>query len=91
MAVDKKDHQDQLAIIRIEGMHCHNCEKKIQQTLAALPGVREAEVDFPTGQASVLYSSRKTKPDQLIAAVRQAGYKVAGVANSSLTGSGPTN
>jgi copper chaperone CopZ len=74
--------RDQLAIVRIEGMHCHQCEKQIQQALAALPGVREVEVDFPSSQASVLYTNSRVKTDQLIETIRRAGYKVAGLVNS---------
>jgi copper chaperone CopZ len=46
---------DQLVIIRIDGMHCHKCETAIQRSLTRLPGVHEVEVDFNSGQASVLY------------------------------------
>lgn len=74
--------KDQLAIIRIEGMHCHNCERQIQSALKALPGVREVEVDFPTAQASVLYSKPEVKPEQLIETIREAGYRVNGIVNS---------
>ena len=74
--------KDQLTIIRIEGMHCHQCEKQIQQALAALPGVREVEVDFPSAQVSVLYSNSQIKADQLVETIRRAGYKVAGLVNS---------
>ena len=43
------------AFIRIEGMHCHRCELAIQKTLQRIPGVHEVEVDFATGQASILF------------------------------------
>ena len=47
--------RDQLAVIKIEGMHCHKCENAIQQALLANEGVHEVEVDFASGQASVLF------------------------------------
>jgi len=37
---------DQLAIIRIDGMHCHKCEKTVQEVLMRHEGVHEVEVDF---------------------------------------------
>ncbi|HEX2972117.1 MAG TPA: heavy metal-associated domain-containing protein, partial [Tepidisphaeraceae bacterium] len=46
---------DQLVLIRIEGMHCHRCQQAIKNALQANAGVHEVEVDFPSGQASVLY------------------------------------
>ena len=81
--------KDQLAIIRIEGMHCHQCEKQIQQKLSALPGVREVEVDFPSSQASILYSSMQLKADDLVQAIQLAGYKVGGLVNSPVDQSIP--
>ncbi len=69
---------DRLAVIRIEGMHCHRCEKSIRDALGKHPGVYEVEVDFPTGQASVLYNRDHVDVRQLMEAVNQAGYKAIG-------------
>src|SRR5437868_5385365 len=46
---------DQFVLIRIEGMHCHRCEQAIKKLLQRKPGVHEAEVDFASGQASILF------------------------------------
>lgn len=70
--------QDQLAIIRISGMHSNQCEKAIQKALLAHKGVHEVEVDFLSGQASVLYKSGSVTVDQLMNAVTQAGYQTLG-------------
>ncbi len=70
--------QDQLAVIRIEGMHCHKCERSIQTALQRNPGVHEVEVDFPTGQASVLFDRKAVTIRQLMDSVNQAGYRAAG-------------
>ena len=70
--------RDQLALIRIEGMHCHKCETTIQQALARNPGVHEVEVDFPSGQASVLYDPGAVSLRQLTDSVNDAGYRVTG-------------
>jgi copper chaperone CopZ len=70
--------RDQLALIRIEGMHCHKCEITIQQALARHPGVHEVEVDFPSGQASVLFDRSAVSVRQLTDAVTEAGYRVTG-------------
>ena len=69
---------DQLVIIRIEGMHCHKCEVAIQKSLTRLPGVHEVEVDFNSGQASVLYDREQVTVKELTDAVTEAGYHVAG-------------
>jgi copper chaperone CopZ len=69
---------DQLAVIKIEGMHCHRCEQSIQKALVAFPGVREVEVDFLSGQASVLFTRGSVTIKQLMEAVNQAGYRATG-------------
>ena len=70
--------RDQLALIRIEGMHCHKCEITIQKSLARHPGVHEVEVDFPSGQASVLYDRSSVTVRQLMDTVNEAGYRAIG-------------
>ncbi len=67
--------QDQLAVIRISGMHSNKCEKAIQKSLLAHKGVHEVEVDFLSGQASILYKNGSVTVDQLMASVNQAGYQ----------------
>ena len=70
--------RDQLALIRIEGMHCHKCEHAIRNALMRYPGVHEVEVDFPSGQASVLYDRDAVTVRQLTDSVSEAGYHVTG-------------
>jgi copper chaperone CopZ len=74
--------RDQLAIIRIEGMHSHQCEQQIQRALSALPGVHEVEVDFSSAQVSVLYSKSDIEAENLMDAIRQAGYKATSLLQS---------
>ena len=70
--------QDQFALIRIEGMHCHKCERALQRALLALTGVHEVEVDFASGQASVLYAAGTATMPELMRAVTDAGYRATG-------------
>jgi uncharacterized protein len=78
---------DQLAVIRIEGMHCHKCEQALKKALSSTPGVHEVEVDFPTGQASVLFDRDSVTVKQLMDAVAAAGYRATGFTKSD---GGPT-
>ena len=70
--------RDQLALIRIEGMHCHKCEQAIQKALTAQRGVHEVEVDFNSGLASVLFDRDAVTVAQLMEAVKSAGYQATG-------------
>jgi copper chaperone CopZ len=69
---------DQFLLIRIEGMHCHRCQQAIQRALHARDGVFEAEVDFPTRQASVLYDPGKVNVRELMDVIADAGYRATG-------------
>jgi copper chaperone CopZ len=75
MSMAAKDH---LVLIQIDGMHCHRCEQAIQRTLGAFSGVREVEVDFPSGQASVLHERGSVTAQELMNAINAAGYKARG-------------
>ena len=69
---------DQLAIIKIDGMHCHKCEQAIKKSLTGYAGVHEVEVDFLSGQASVLYDRESVTVKELMDAVTAAGYRATG-------------
>jgi P-type Cu+ transporter len=78
---NKKDH---LVVLQIDGMHCHRCEKAIQRALGNFPGVREVEVDFLSGQASVLHEHGSVTVQQMMDAVNDAGYKATGFIEKEL-------
>ena len=69
---------DQLAVIKIDGMHCHKCEQKIRTALSALDGVHEVEVDFASGQASVLFDRHHAAVKQLMDTINSVGYHATG-------------
>ncbi len=73
---------DQFVLIRIEGMHCHRCEQAIKKLLQRKPGVHEAEVDFASGQASILFDPKLITVAELIDGVKEAGYKPVGFTRS---------
>jgi Cu+-exporting ATPase len=60
-------------------MHCRKCEQAIQRALLQHEGVHEVEVDFASGQASVLFDRGSVTTTQLMAAVEEAGYHAIGV------------
>ncbi|OMI36719.1 heavy metal translocating P-type ATPase [Streptomyces sparsogenes] len=61
--------------LAVGGMTCAACVKRVERKLAKLDGVT-ASVNLATGRARVHHPST-TSPDQLIAAVEQAGYPAA--------------
>src|SRR5215216_589528 len=60
--------------IPVVGMTCASCVRRVERTLSEKEGVAEANVNFAAEKASVTYDSTTTNPDDLIGAIRNAGY-----------------
>lgn len=60
--------------LKIGGMTCEACAGVVLNNLLAVPGVAEAQVDFPGARARVKYDPAKTHPSELVSAVSRAGY-----------------
>jgi copper chaperone CopZ len=60
--------------LAIKGMSCGHCVKRVQQALAATPGVAKATVTLEPAQARVEFDDQAATPEQLAAAVTTAGY-----------------
>src|SRR5918992_5302668 len=60
--------------IPVVGMTCASCVRRVERTLSEKEGVAEASVNFAAEKASVTYDPTTTNPDELIGAIRDAGY-----------------
>lgn len=69
------DAQMETVELTISGMTCEACAGVVRYSLLEVPGVTEAEVDYPGGRALVQYDPAKTEPLKLIEAVDATGYK----------------
>ncbi len=64
-------------MLPIEGMSCASCVQKVEKALSALPGVAEADVNFATETASMLYDPAQSSISDFKKAVSSAGdYRV---------------
>ncbi|MFN8470933.1 MAG: heavy metal translocating P-type ATPase [Anaerolineae bacterium] len=61
----------------VTGMTCASCVRRVEKSLAKVPGVEEASVNLATEKARVTYDPTTTTLDQLRQAVEKAGYGVA--------------
>jgi len=61
--------------IEIEGMHCSSCANLIERSLKKVPGVSQANVNFAAEKANIIYDEAQVKPQNLIEAIKKAGYK----------------
>lgn len=60
--------------LRVEGMHCASCGLLIDDALEDLPGVTRSETRMREGRTTVQIDPDRCTPDQLVAAVAEAGY-----------------
>lgn len=67
-----KAHYPYTVLIRVDGMTCGNCARRVENALNSLPGTW-AEVDLGARQATVLLKE-PPQEDALDQAVRDAGY-----------------
>jgi len=65
------------AEIPVLGMSCAACAATIERSLRDVPGVGEANVNFATSRATVLFDPALIDTSALIATVRKTGYDVA--------------
>lgn len=66
--------QTERALVQVRGMHCAGCVANVENVLGRLDGVVSARANLATNEASVEYDPLRTRPDQLVDAVCQAGY-----------------
>lgn len=62
-------------IIKVNGMHCEGCEKRIENKLEDIKGIKEVEADYKKGIVTVKTKSKiddKTLKD----AIEDLGFKV---------------
>ncbi len=65
------------ATIPIIGMTCASCVARVERALSKPPGVLSADVNLATEKATVTYVAGQATYDDLVSAVRGAGYEVA--------------
>ncbi len=69
--------------LQVTGMTCASCVMRVEKTLKAVPGVKQASVNLATEEASVNADASVTA-DSLAAAIRKAGYDVATIETTLL-------
>ncbi len=63
-------------MLPVEGMECAACAVRIERQLAKVPGVRQASVNYATGEAAVTFDPAAAGLDALVRSVEQTGYAV---------------
>ncbi|MFQ5685249.1 MAG: heavy-metal-associated domain-containing protein [Candidatus Scalindua sp.] len=61
-------------VLNVEGMTCGACENAVKAQLLKVDGVKDASADCKKGKAVVKVEGDKVKTDELIKAVKKAGF-----------------
>ena len=61
--------------LRVEGMHCAACAIRVENTLTAIPGVLNAQVNFSANTARVHWATGAGTPLQWAQTLASAGYR----------------
>src|SRR6476469_3527741 len=64
-------------MLPLEGMPCASCVRRVEKSLAKLPGVEVANVNLATEQATVRFNPAMVGRDEFRLAVEKAGYGLA--------------
>lgn len=70
--------------LAIHGMHCSSCASIIQRELQKVAGVDDATVNFASEKANVTYGPGNVQIDELISAVKKAGYTASEVVEGDM-------
>ena len=67
-------HSRESLTLPVLGMTCAACQHHVEAALRATAGVAEARVDLMAHRAKVVFDGAVVRPEQLVAAIREAGY-----------------
>ncbi len=70
------DTSDTTTTYTVSGMTCDHCVASVTEEIGEIEGVQAVTVDLSTGEVQVV-SDRDLDPEQVRAAVDEAGYSIA--------------
>ena len=62
--------------LRVSGMSCSACERRIEKVLARVEGVVHGAADHRAGQVRVVLDPTRTSKEAVRSCIEQAGYEV---------------
>ena len=76
-AIPAPEHSIHTITLHVVGMTCAACQAHVERALRSTAGVGEATVNLLSNSARVAFDPAVARPEDLIAAVRDAGYDAA--------------
>ncbi|KAF0117205.1 MAG: Cu2+-exporting ATPase, partial [bacterium] len=62
--------------LRIKGLHCADCVKKIERTVSSLRGIHGIKLGFSTSKMGVRYDSDKISLEEIQSKIKSLGYDI---------------
>lgn len=62
--------------LRVNGMTCTACERRIERALAQVDGVMRSNADHRAAQVRIAFDPARTSAEAVQARIAQAGYEV---------------
>jgi len=72
--------------LKLRGMSCASCARRIEQKILEVPSVYECSVNFGAEQATVKFNPQKTNLEKIQQAVEAAGYSADPLQEEIITG-----
>ena len=66
----------QQVTIRVRQIHCTGCERRIEQAVSQLDGVRQIQADHRTREVRVILDDAQISDAAIRTAVERAGFEV---------------
>ena len=64
--------------LRVSGMTCMACERRIERALAQVDGVVRSAADHRAARVKVVFDPARTSAETVQARIKQAGYEAGG-------------
>ena len=79
--------KDNTAYVKVDGMMCgYSCAGKVSKVVQNINGVKECDVDFEKGIATVLYDDKKLEEKDIVQSLKSnTSYKVSLLDNQNKT------
>ena len=66
----------QQATIRVRQIHCTGCERRIEQSVSQLEGVRQVKADHRNGEVRVVRDDTRASDGAIRTAIERAGFEL---------------
>ncbi len=60
--------------LKVSGMHCEGCDKRLQKSLSKINGIKDVNPDFKKQQVRIEFDESKVNLEKIRGAIRKAGF-----------------